>query len=138
VTSHAKRFLARLDAGEKLPTSYPCPVQLVRLGDDLVLAAIGGETCVDYSLQLKKELAGKAAVWVAGYSNDVMGYIPSRRVREEGGTRPPRRCASAEPTPPPGRPRWKRKSSERSTSSTAACAVDRSAPEVSIPLRGES
>ena len=82
---HAKRFLARLDAGEKLPTSYPCPVQVVRLGDDLVLAAIGGETCVDYSLRLKKELAGKAAVWVAGYSNDVMGYIPSRRVREEGG-----------------------------------------------------
>jgi hypothetical protein len=82
---HAKHFLARLDAGEVLPTSYPCPVQVVRLGDDLVLAAIGGETCVDYSLRLKKELAGKAVVWVAGYCNDVMGYIPSRRVREEGG-----------------------------------------------------
>ena len=65
--------------------TYPCPVQVVRLGDDLVLAAIGGETCVDYSLRLKRELAGKTAVWVAGYSNDVMGYIPSRRVREEGG-----------------------------------------------------
>ncbi|MCA1684778.1 MAG: hypothetical protein LC745_02090 [Planctomycetia bacterium] len=37
------------------------------------------------SLRLKKELAGTAAVWVAGYSNDVMGYVPSRRVREEGG-----------------------------------------------------
>ncbi len=83
--AHAKRFLARLDAGEKLPTTYPCPVQVVRFGDDLVLAAIGGEVCVDYSLRLKRELAGLAAVWVAGYSNDVMGYIPSRRVREEGG-----------------------------------------------------
>lgn len=82
---HARRFLARLEAGEQLPSSYPCPVQVVRFGDDLVLAAIGGETCVDYSLRLKKELAGKAVVWVAGYSNDVMGYIPSRRVREEGG-----------------------------------------------------
>ncbi|WP_435020796.1 neutral/alkaline non-lysosomal ceramidase N-terminal domain-containing protein [Tundrisphaera sp. TA3] len=82
---HARRFLARLDAGETLPTSYPCPVQVVRLGDDLVLAALGGETCVDYSLRLKRELAGGAAVWVAGYSNDVMGYVPSRRVREEGG-----------------------------------------------------
>src|SRR5262245_48234904 len=38
--SHAKHFLARLDAGEKLPTSYPCPVQVVRLGDEIVLAAI--------------------------------------------------------------------------------------------------
>lgn len=82
---HAKRFLARLDARETLPTSYPCPVQVVRFGADLVLAAIGGETCVDYSLRLKKELAGQAPVWVAGYSNDVMAYIPSRRVREEGG-----------------------------------------------------
>ncbi|MBI5774089.1 MAG: neutral/alkaline non-lysosomal ceramidase N-terminal domain-containing protein [Verrucomicrobia bacterium] len=82
---HAKRILARLDAGEKIPTTYPCPVQVIRLGEDLVLVAIGGETCVDYSLRLKKELASQSAVWVAGYSNDVMGYIPSRRVRLEGG-----------------------------------------------------
>jgi hypothetical protein len=60
-------------------------VQVVRFGADIVLVALGGETCVDYSLRLKKELAGEAAVWIAGYSNDVMGYIPSRRVREEGG-----------------------------------------------------
>jgi len=83
---HAKRFLAKLDAGETLPTSYPCPVQVVRFGDDLILAAIGGETLVEYSLRLKRELAGSpAAVWVAGYSNDVMGYVPCKRVREEGG-----------------------------------------------------
>ncbi len=82
---HAKRFLAKLDAGETLPASYPCPVQVIHFGDDLVLVAIGGETCVDYSLRLKKELAGDAAVWIAGYSNDVMAYVPSKRVREEGG-----------------------------------------------------
>lgn len=83
--NHARRFLDRLEKGETLPTSYPCPVQVVRMGDDLVLVALGGETCIDYSLRLKKELAGKAVVWIAGYSNDVMAYIPSRRVREEGG-----------------------------------------------------
>jgi hypothetical protein len=82
---HAKRFLARLDAGEKLPSSYPCPVQVIHFGNDLVLVALAGETCVDYSLRLKQELAGQAAVWIAGYSNDVMGYIPSKRVRLEGG-----------------------------------------------------
>lgn len=83
---HAKRFLAKLDAGEKIPNTYPCPVQVIHFGNDIVLVAIGGETCVDYSLRLKKELSGKgAAVWIAGYSNDVMGYIPSKRVREEGG-----------------------------------------------------
>lgn len=84
--AHAQRFLAKLGAGETLPTSYPCPIQVVRFGDDIVLAAIGGETVVDYSLRLKRELADSAdVVWVAGYSNDVMGYIPSKRVREEGG-----------------------------------------------------
>jgi hypothetical protein len=83
--AHARRMLVRLDAEGALPTSYPFPVQVARFGDDLVLTALGGETTVDYSLRLKRELAGNAAVWVAGYSNDVMAYIPSRRVREEGG-----------------------------------------------------
>ncbi len=86
---HAKRFLAKLDAGEKLPRSYPCPAQVVRFDDDLLLIAIGGETLVDYSLRLKRELADDpAAVWIAGYSNDVMGYLPSSRVLGEGGYEP--------------------------------------------------
>jgi hypothetical protein len=83
--SHARRMLDRLAKDGKLPAEYPYPVQVVHFGEDLVLTALGGEVVVDYSLRLKKELAGKAAVWIAGYSNDVMGYIPSRRVREEGG-----------------------------------------------------
>ena len=83
--SHARRMLDRLTADGKLPAEYPYPVQVAHFGGDLVIAALGGEVVVDYSLRLKKELAGKAAVWIAGYSHDVMGYIPSRRVREEGG-----------------------------------------------------
>ena len=39
---------------------------------------------VDYSLRLKQEL-GSDRIWVAGYSNDVLAYIPSRRVLLEGG-----------------------------------------------------
>ena len=39
---------------------------------------------VDYSLRLKDEITGRN-VWVAAYSNDVPGYIPSRRVIGEGG-----------------------------------------------------
>lgn len=82
--SHAKRMLERLDKGEKLATQYPYPVQVVRFGDAITLVALGGEVVVDYALRLKKELAGPA-VWVAGYSNDVMGYIPSVRILKEGG-----------------------------------------------------
>lgn len=84
--TRAEELLKKLDAGEPLPKSYPCPVQVVHFGTDLTLAAIGGETTVDYSLRLKRELGtGRAAVWVAGYSNDGFGYLGSRRVIIEGG-----------------------------------------------------
>jgi hypothetical protein len=45
---------------------------------------LGGEVVVDYSLRLKTELGAKKT-WVSSYSNDVMAYIPSRRVLGEGG-----------------------------------------------------
>jgi hypothetical protein len=45
---------------------------------------LGGEVVVDYSLRLGRELTDKI-VWVSGYSNDVMGYIPSLRIWQEGG-----------------------------------------------------
>ena len=51
---------------------------------DITLVALSSETVVDYSLRLKREI-GTPVVWVAGYSNDVVGYIPSRRVASEGG-----------------------------------------------------
>ncbi|MBP7140615.1 MAG: neutral/alkaline non-lysosomal ceramidase N-terminal domain-containing protein [Opitutaceae bacterium] len=67
------------------PPPFSCPVQVLRFGHDLTLVALGGEAVVDYSLRLKRELAGEAAVWVAGYSNDVFGYLGSSRVIREGG-----------------------------------------------------
>lgn len=81
--AHAKRLLEELDRAGKLPESYPCPVQVIHFGDALKLVAIGGEVVVDYSLRLKQDLGGH--VWVAGYSNDVFGYLASRRVLKEGG-----------------------------------------------------
>jgi len=80
----ARHLLGQLDAGETLMNEYPYPVQVIRLGGELTLVALGGEVVVDYSLRLQKEIADPV-VWVAGYSNDVMTYIPSRRVWEEGG-----------------------------------------------------
>ena len=84
VVGRAKNLAAMPARGER-PAPYACPVQVVRFGGDLTLVALGGEAVVDYSLRLKRELAGPAAVWVAGYSNDVFGYLPSRRVTREGG-----------------------------------------------------
>ncbi len=60
-------------------------MQVVQFGPDLTLVGIGGETTVEYSLRLKRELGDDTAIWVAGYSNDVFGYLGSRRVILEGG-----------------------------------------------------
>lgn len=79
----ATRMLAKLEAGEQLPTSYPYPVQAWQLGRELLLIAIGGEAVVDYSLRFKREFG--PGTWVCGYANDMAAYIPSRRVWEEGG-----------------------------------------------------
>jgi neutral ceramidase len=81
----AARLLDELERTGKVDTSYRYPVQVIQLGDSLTLIALAGEVVVDYAVRLKRELAGPSAVWIAGYSNDVFAYIPSRRVLEEGG-----------------------------------------------------
>jgi hypothetical protein len=107
--AHAKRLLAQLADKGRIETTYTAPTQAVRFGDDLLLVAFPGETVIDYALRIKREngaptengapakngvasTTGEAsknehgpAVWVAGYSNDVFGYIPSKRVLLEGG-----------------------------------------------------
>jgi len=84
---HAEVLLKELEQTGKIRTTYPYLVQVVQFGNDLTIVALAGEVVVDYSLRLKAELAGNAGplVWVAGYSNDVFGYIPSLRVLQEGG-----------------------------------------------------
>jgi neutral ceramidase len=82
VASRAKLLLGQLEAKGSLRQTYPYPVQSWQLGTDLTWIALGGEVVVDYALRLRKELG---PVWVAGYTNDVMAYIPSLRVLKEGG-----------------------------------------------------
>ena len=85
VKARAERMLKLLDGG-KIPDKYPhYPVQVWGFGDQLTWVALGGEVVIDYNRRLKKELAGKAPVWITGYANDVMAYIPSARVLKEGG-----------------------------------------------------
>ncbi len=84
VRRHAQVLLEELEENGKIRTTYPYLVQVIRFGNDLTMVALAGEVVVDYSLRLKSELPGHS-VWVAGYSNDVFGYIPSVRVLKEGG-----------------------------------------------------
>ncbi len=85
VSSRAQMLLQNLDAGKSLPTTYDYPVATWRLGETLDWVALGGEVVVDYSLAIKSLNAGKRATWITAYANDVMAYIPSRRVLAEGG-----------------------------------------------------
>lgn len=79
----AARLLAKLDAGETFAPSHPYPVHVWRLGADTLMIGLGAETVVDYALRFKREFGGSA--WVCGYTDDMLAYIPSRRVWEEGG-----------------------------------------------------
>lgn len=77
------RLLQILDERGRFERTYPYPIEVWQLGSELTWVALGGEAVVDYSLRLKRELG--SATWVTSYANDVMAYIPSRRVLEEGG-----------------------------------------------------
>jgi len=81
---HAELLLNELKETGEIRTTYPYLVQVAQFGSDLTVVALAGEVVVDYSLRLKAELAGPP-VWVAAYSNDVFGYVPSLRVLQEGG-----------------------------------------------------
>jgi len=68
----------------QIQAEYPYPIQVWQLGTGITWVALGGEIVIDYQLRLKREL-GQHSTWVTGYANDVMAYIPSERVLEEGG-----------------------------------------------------
>lgn len=62
--------------------SYPFPISYWKLGNQ-ELFVLGGESVIGYSIKLK-EIFGNE-VFVMSYANDVMGYIPTAIVLEEGG-----------------------------------------------------
>ncbi|MEY4939700.1 MAG: hypothetical protein RIQ93_1435, partial [Verrucomicrobiota bacterium] len=79
----ATRMLRQLAAGQTFAPSYPYPVHAWQIGREMLMIGTGGETVVDYALRFKKEFG--AGTWVCGYTDDMIAYIPSRRVWEEGG-----------------------------------------------------
>jgi len=84
IAHRAKLLLEKIEAGQPLAKTYPYPIQMWRFDDRVQVVWLGGEVVVDYSLRLKDELSPLKG-WIVGYANDVMAYIPSRRVLQEGG-----------------------------------------------------
>jgi Neutral/alkaline non-lysosomal ceramidase, N-terminal len=96
---HAALMRAAIARHGRLPAAQPQPVQVWQLGASeeskraaareapgggLTIVALGGEVVVDYAIRLAREYP-QQRMWVAGYSNDVFGYVPSDRVLAEGG-----------------------------------------------------
>ena len=99
---HAALMKAAIARDGRLPSAQPDPVQVWTFGPSAVargiraaetsanasagftLVALGGEVVVDYAFRLAREYPERR-MWVAGYSNDVFGYVPSVRVLREGG-----------------------------------------------------
>lgn len=88
VAARARMLLEQVEQGHPPAQTYPYPIETWTLGKQVDMVFLGGEVVVDYALRLKSELGmteQPAAIWCAGYANDVMAYIPSRRVLQEGG-----------------------------------------------------
>lgn len=79
----SRRLLKKLDEGHKFEAAYPYPVHAWQLGKEMLVIGMGAETVVDYALKFKAEFG--ESTWVMGYADDMISYIPSRRVWEEGG-----------------------------------------------------
>lgn len=73
----AKGMIDDVKSNIKFPTTYPYPIQLWKIGNQL-LFSLGGEVVSSYGTKIK-EMYGHD-VFIMAYSNDVMGYIPSVKV----------------------------------------------------------
>jgi hypothetical protein len=80
----ARYLLDCMESGTDLPSTYHCPLQAVSFGPELLLIAMSAEPVVQFALDFKKQY-GPGLVWVAGYCNDMFGYIATREVQEQGG-----------------------------------------------------
>jgi hypothetical protein len=79
----AKRMLGQMDEGKKFATSFPYVVQAWKLGPDQLWISLAGEAVVDYALRFQADYGPHT--WVTSYTQDLVAYIPSRRVWKEGG-----------------------------------------------------
>lgn len=72
-----------LDHYEEIPDTLPLQGGIVRLSDEVYIAALGGEPCVEVKINIEKAFAGKKLLFI-GYL-DSIAYIPDDKVIAEGG-----------------------------------------------------
>ncbi len=73
-----------LQSGRTLRTIYPAPIAAWSFGDDLTIVAFPSETVSEYALNLRTNNPNEP-LWVSGYNNSLLGYIPTAQMLREGG-----------------------------------------------------
>lgn len=80
----AKAMLERMDGDGEIKQTVDYPMTTWQFGDQLAIVFLAGEVVVDYSVRLNQALDW-SRLWITAWADDVPGYIPSRRILQEGG-----------------------------------------------------
>jgi len=80
----AKQLWKVEQSGVPLRKTYPGHLAAWSFGDDLTMVAFPSETVAEYALNLRAAYSDKP-LWVAGYCNDLFGYVPTAQIVREGG-----------------------------------------------------
>lgn len=78
-----KRLLQAYQEGNKLVEGVPVEVQVITLGDHILIAGMPGEPMVEIGMAIKKSFPRRCVVPL-GYCNKPVGYIPSRYMESIG------------------------------------------------------
>ena len=65
--------------------TYELPLYFAELGGGFRILGFGGEPFSQYDTELRREFA---SLWVLGYTNELLGYIPTDEACEKGGYEP--------------------------------------------------
>jgi len=82
--NNARKLLQTLDRNEPLPAAYRAALSAWQFGNDLTLVGLPGEAVAAYVRLLQAEL-GSQRLWIAAYTNESFGYLPTASILAEGG-----------------------------------------------------
>lgn len=85
VDKWADYWLTRFRQEGQLPRTVACPVQVLRFGENTDFIAFGGELTSGLTKQIKKALPQTSNATYLGYSNGMIGYLPTEQMVREGG-----------------------------------------------------
>jgi len=84
IAYNARQMLELVDKGQTIPKTCRTPIAVWQFGEDFTLVALPGEVLSEF-VPLIEQVIGHTRLWVAGYSNEIFGYLPTAKVLREGG-----------------------------------------------------